>query len=64
MATIDDVYDLVNDLRADFREHKGRTEERLDELEDSRKFDNYRTYAIGPILIALHYIGTRLGMKG
>lgn len=64
MATVDDVFQKLVELQGDFREHKGRTEERLDELEESRKFDNYRTYAIGPILIALHYIGSRLGMKG
>lgn len=64
MASIDDVFDKLVELQGDFREHKGRTEVRLDELEEHKTFDNYRTYAIGPVLIALHYIGSKIGMKG
>lgn len=64
MATVDDVFEKLVELQGDFREHKGSTTERLKSLEDNKRWDNYRTYAIGPILIALHYIGSRLGMKG
>jgi hypothetical protein len=66
MATVDDVFDKLVELQGDFREHKGRTEERLDSLEDSRQnwqfWQNLKIVAIIPITASIHIIASKIGL--
>jgi hypothetical protein len=66
MATVDDVFEKLVELQGDFREHKGRTEERLDSLEESRTSNNFwenlKIVAIIPVTASLHILASKIGL--